>query len=63
MKKLKDLTNVDKINVSELMALKGGLVKPNPQGCGTHACNHDACTGASCLGNTCDNEACVTHMD
>lgn len=38
MKKLKDFTNVEKINVSELMALKGGATVRNDQGCDTNAC-------------------------
>ncbi|BDX38721.1 hypothetical protein CYCD_20760 [Tenuifilaceae bacterium CYCD] len=65
MKKLKDLTDVEKINVPELMKLKGGVLELEQvdRGCDSHACNHNACTGSSCVGNTCKNEACVSSMD
>ncbi len=63
MKKLKDLTDIEKINVSELMKLKGGILQEMDRGCDSHACKTNACTGSSCVSNTCKSEACVSAMD
>ncbi|BDX38720.1 hypothetical protein CYCD_20750 [Tenuifilaceae bacterium CYCD] len=54
MKKLKDLMDVEKINVPELMKLKGGVAELEKEeaGCFTHAC-------ASSIESVCTNMACI----
>lgn len=67
MKKLKDLTNVKEIKVSELMALKGGMMEMEDNelasGCTTSSCTKASCENHSCATTTCNSQACNTLMD
>lgn len=63
MKKLTDLTSIEKLSVKELFSIKGGVMLPpgcQQQACTSHACDTKACTQWACYVLTCDSYACST---
>ena len=78
MKTLKNLVKTEKLNIEELMMIKGAAEKA-PVGCSeslacksgactatacpTSACATSACSSGSCSGRTCGSVGCNSAMD
>ena len=67
MKSLKDVLKNEKLDVEELMTIKGGVIdKPglskgcDDLACVSVACATGACSGVSCKNNTCTSKGCTT---
>jgi hypothetical protein len=57
MKTLKNLFNTEKLNVEELMLIKGAVADANAS-CDTIKCVSNGCSGTSCKQNACSSNAC-----
>jgi len=56
MKSLKNFVNTEKLNVEELMKIKGA--ERMAQGCNTVSCDKLSCTSSSCESGACSSRAC-----
>ena len=69
MKTLKNLFNSEKLNVEELMMIRGAAEVAKPgcdsekcitNGCSGKSCNQNACTSKACSSNACGGSTCST---
>jgi hypothetical protein len=61
MKTLKNLVNTEKLNVKELMYIKGAVETPVYEGCDTKACTESTCTSKACSSSSvCNTNICGT---
>ena len=58
MKTLKNLVKTEKLNIEELMMIKGAAEPKVAAGCGSYSCQSGACNTSSCGSKTCDSYAC-----
>jgi len=76
MKSLKNFVNTEKLNIEELMKIKGAerlaqgcskvscsTISCSGNACNSNACTSNACTSSSCSSKTCGSAACQSGMD